>query len=309
MNDTSGRDVLVAARRERERRALTLSLWFSIVLGVAAVLVGLLTGTRIIVFDGAYMGIGLLLTWISLRAARAAAGGPTPRFPFGRDALAPLVVVIQGLALAGTLIAAAGDAIIVIRDGGTPVEPWTIGIYGALTAAFGFAIALWLPRAAPQSDLVAAEVAQWRAGAGLSLVMVVGAVAAGVLGATPARGLVEFVDPVLVLVACAMLATIPLRLIRSGVNELLEGAPTAEMAAEIDRAVLAVQQRFGLPEPVVRAGKVGQKVYLEVDFVIDAAEWDVRAEDEVRRAVLDGLAHLGMDVWASVSLTADIDLT
>jgi hypothetical protein len=38
-----------------------------------------------------------------LKASSASAAGPTRRFPFGRDALTPLVVLIQGLAVAGTL--------------------------------------------------------------------------------------------------------------------------------------------------------------------------------------------------------------
>lgn len=48
------------------------------------------------------MEIGLLLSVASAQAAAAAAVGPSPRFPFGRDAITPLVVLIQGLAIAGT---------------------------------------------------------------------------------------------------------------------------------------------------------------------------------------------------------------
>ncbi|WP_336642387.1 cation transporter [Microbacterium sp. MMO-56] len=116
------------SRRRRERRALTASLILSVVLAISALVVGILAGIRIIVFDGAYMAIGWILSWASLRAARAAASGPTRRFPFGRDALAPLMVVIQGLALAGTLVLAFGDALVVIRDGGSEVNVLVISM-------------------------------------------------------------------------------------------------------------------------------------------------------------------------------------
>lgn len=291
-----------------ERRALLASLWISVAIAVGALILGVLSGTRIIVFDGAYMGIGLLLSWASLQASSASAIGPTRRFPFGRDALTPLVVLIQGLAIGGTLLFAVGDAIVVIRDGGSPVNPIVIAIYGAITAATGFVVAWWVQRAAADSDLVAAEVAQWRAGSVLSVMMMVGAAGAVILQAAGLHTVALYVDPVLVLVACLILAIIPVRLIRSGLNELLEGAPSAELDAAIDDAVERVRAEFALQQPTVRSGKVGRKLYVEVDFIVSGADWDVAEEDAVRRAIVSALEPLGLDVWAYVALTADPDL-
>lgn len=298
----------LSQRRANERRALTVSLVLSVVLAVAALVVGIVTGTRIIVFDGAYMAIGLVLSWASLQAARAAASGPTRRFPFGRDALAPLMVVIQGLALAGTLIYAFGDALVIIRDGGSEVNVLVISIYGLVTGVIGFGVAWWLGRSARGSDLVTAEAAQWRAGSVLSVIMVVGAIAVAVLALTPLRELARFADPVLVIIACVVLASLPTRLVRSGVNELLEGAPPPALASQIAAAIEGVRAEFGLPEPVMRAGKVGLKVYVEVDFVVPPQIWSLSQEDDVRRAVIQGLAPIEMDVWAYVALTSDAAL-
>lgn len=282
-----------------------MSLVFSVVIAVGALILGVVTGTRIIVFDGAYMAIGLVLTWASLQAARAAASGPTRRFPFGRDALGPLMVVIQGLALAGTLVVAAGDALVVIRDGGAEASVLVISLYGLVTGVIGLGGAWWLRRAAHGSDLVAAEAAQWQAGSVLSVIMVVGAGVVVLLDLTSYRDLARFADPVLVLVACGVLAAVPVRLVRSGINELLEGAPPPRLAAKITAAIETVRARFDLPEPIVRAGKVGMKVYVEVDFVVPPGAWDVAQEDEVRRAILAALDPLELDVWAYVAVTAD----
>lgn len=291
-----------------ERRALGISLWVSVGSAAGAIMLGVLSGTRIIVFDGAYMGIGLILTAISLKASSASAGGPTRRFPFGRDAFTPLVVLIQGLAVAGTLLVAAGDAVVVIRDGGSPVSAAIIAVYGVITAAIGFALVWWMGRAAPDSDLVVAEIAQWRAGAILSVMMVLGAVVALVLQGLGLDDVALYVDPVLVLVACLILAYIPVGLIRTGLNELLEGAPSKELDAAITDAVQAVRQEFGLQKPLIRSGKVGRKLYVEVDFVVAGTDWNVGEEDAVRRAVVKALEPLGLDVWAYVALTAAPDL-
>lgn len=292
-----------------EQRSLRMSIALSVALAVIALIVGMLSGTRIIIFDGAYMLIGLILSWASLKASTTVAAGPTSRFPFGRDALAPFVVAIQGVAIAGTLLYAAGDAVVVIRDGGSAVNPVVIVTYGAITAGVGWFAASWLPRIARGSDLVVAEAAQWRAGAVLSIVMAAGAVAAMIIEGTEIREIVQYIDPILVLISCAILAPIPVRLIRSGLNELLEGAPPAAVADEIVRIVAQVRERFALGEPIVRSSKVGRKLYVEVDFVVMASQWDVSEEDDVRHAIIDGLAPLGLEVWASISLTTDPGLT
>ena len=292
----------------KEQRGLRLSILVSVALALVALIVGMFSGTRIIIFDGAYMLIGLILSWASLRASTAVAAGPTRRFPFGRDTLAPLVVAIQGVAIAGTLLYAAGDAVIVIREGGTDVNPVVIAGYGAVTAAAGVFIAWWLPRTARNSDLVAAEAAQWRAGAVLSVVMVVGAVAALIIESTELREVVQYIDPVLVLISCVILAPIPIRLVRAGLNELLEGAPPRATTDEIARVVERVRSQFTLGEPAIRSSKVGRKLYVEVDFLVPPSLWDVSEEDDVRHAIIHGLSHLGFDVWATVTLTTDRNL-
>ena len=85
----------------------------------------------------------------------------------------------------------------------------------------------------------------------------------------------------------------------------LEGVPPAEIGDAVGATVEEVRARFGLDEPIVRLHKLGPKLYVEVDFVVEAGEWDVSEEDAVRRAVVEGLAPLGLDVWAYVELTTD----
>lgn len=294
---------------DRERRALRFSLGTSVAIAVAAIILGVAVGSRVVIFDGVYMAFGLLLTAASLLAARAVAAGPTRRFPFGREALAPLVVVAQGLAIALALVLAAADALVAIRDGGSHTNAWAIGVYGAATSVVGFVVAMILVREAGHSDIVRAEAAQWRSGSILSIMMIIGALFVPLIRLSAWPGLANYIDPILVLLAVLVLAAVPIRLLRSGLQELLESAPPPELAHAIDEAVEQVREQHNLPEPIVRSGKVGQKLYVEVEFVITDPGWSVAHEDAVRRGIVTRLRPLGFDVWASVSVTLDPELT
>ncbi len=204
------------------------------------------------------------------------------------------------------MLYAAVDAVTVIRGGGTPVAPETVLAYGVLSALVSLLVAWRLSRLS-DSELVAAEVAQWKAGVSLSAVIAVGGAITLWLDGGAWQDAAVYADPVLVLVACALIVPVPFRLLRSAGLELLEGAPPPAVQAEIAAAIGQVRARFGLPEPFVAATKLGARLYLEVVFVVDLG-WQVAEEDAVRRAILDRLEPLRYDIWANVELTTDEDL-
>lgn len=291
-----------------ERAALLVSVAASAVAGGGAVVWGVLAASGVLVFDGVFLLAGILLSAVSLAAARTAAAPPTVEYPFGKHAVTPLAVALQGAALLGTVAYAVADAVTTLLAGGSDASPSTMLVYGVTSGAVSVAVAWWLRRRAPGSDLVEAEVAQWRAGAVLSAVVGLGGAAALVLDARGVTTATAYADPVLLLVACAVILPVPVRLVRAAARELLEAAPPAPVRDALARAVADARAEFGLPEPVVRATKLGRRLYVEVDFVVAPGTWDVDAEDRVRRAVtsrLDGLGGLGGDVWATVEVTTD----
>jgi predicted Co/Zn/Cd cation transporter (cation efflux family) len=307
--DGRGSPELVAAPAPAgERRAILGSIVAAGAMGAGAVVWGVAAQSRVLMFDGVFVLLGIVLSALSLMASRAATSLPSARFPFGKRAVTPLAIAVQGAALLGTLLFAAADAVAIVVAGGSDVAAATVVAYGLLSMACSFAVTAWLSRRATGSDLVVAEVAQWRAGTVLSLVYAAGASLALMLAGTSLDAVVRYVDPGLVLLACVVLAPIPVRLLRDAGLQLLEAAPPEPVRAALAAAVAHARAEFGLPEPVVRATKLGERLYVEVDFVVPAGAWDVVGEDRVRRALIGRLDLLGYDVWANVELTADPEL-
>lgn len=288
-----------------ERRALLLSLVATSVLSAGAIVWGVLSGARVILFDGVYMLASVVLVSVSLLASRAATSAPTREYPFGRHGATPLAVALQGSALLGTVVYGAADAIGVLAGGGSEAAAGSVLAYGVLTAVISALIMLALRRTAQDSDLARAELVSWRAGTLLSLVVAIGGAVALVLTRTGARQAASYVDPVLVLVACAAIAPMAISLVRDGVRELLEAAPTPDVRQDIEALVDAARAEHDLPDPTIRSTVLGQRLYVEVDFVVAPGRWTVDDEDTIRHAVLDRLQTLAFQVWATVELTTD----
>lgn len=296
------------AATRAERRALTVSLVSSGLLGAVAVLWGLAARADVLVFDGVYMLAGIALVAVSLLASRAAASAPSRRFPFGRHAATPLTVAMQGAAILATLLYGAVTAVATLVAGGSAAEGGAILAYGAVSGVVSLLVAAVLRRLAPDGDLARAEIVSWRAGAAMSAVVAVGGLVAILLQDGGHHRAASYVDPVLVLVAVASVAPLPVRLMREGMHELLEGAAPGDVLAAVGRAVEDARAGFDLPDPLVRATKLGRRLYVEVDFVVETARWDVDDEDRVRHAVTAALEALPFDVWANVELTTDREL-
>ncbi len=281
------------------------SIGVAVAISIVAIVGGILAGSRIILFDGVYGLIGLWLTWVMLRASRVVDEGPTARFPYGRESLTPLAIIVQGIAMLGTLLLAALDAVVLILDGGSDVAPLSVVTYGLFSAITSAVFTAHLLRRAGGSELVRVEALQWRAGAVRNGVMVIGATVAILIAGTAAGGIVRFLDPILVLVAVAMLAPIPIRFLRSGINELLEGAPDSEVHQQVHAAVASICDRHELRDPRVRMTKLGRKLYVDVEIVVPPKSWTIEGQDALRRELLDGLATLDYELWATITLTTD----
>jgi predicted Co/Zn/Cd cation transporter (cation efflux family) len=294
-----------ASGSAREQRLLVQSMVLGGTFGVVGVVWGLAAGSQIILFDGVYASLAILLSWLSLRASQLVAAGATVRYPYGREALAPLVIAVQGMALLGTCLYAIVTSVQSILEGGSEVDAGSAALYGLITTLGALAVWFHLRRYAAQSELVGAETAQWAAGWLLSLGMLVAFGAVLLLEGTSYDAIARYVDPVLVLVVCVAFLPAPFRMVRTTVVELLEGAPPSHVQAPVRAVVDEVTEEFGLAEPVVRMSKLGTKLYLEVDYLVEAGRWDVSDADRVRHALRDRLTRLPYTVWLNVDLSTD----
>jgi predicted Co/Zn/Cd cation transporter (cation efflux family) len=291
---------------ERETAALRLSAASSLALAVLGIAWGLAAASQVILFDSVYALVGFVMAWLSLRAAALVEAGPTPHYPFGREALAPLVVAGQAVVLLGTFGYAVVDAISVILLGGSETELGSALVYAVITTAVCVAVHRVLLRVQEGSDLVAAEAMQWRAAVLLGIAMTLGFAGAVILTYTEWSWFAAYVDPLLVLLVAVLILPAPVRLLRQAFRELLEGAPGADISDPIHAAVTEIRTEFGLPEPTVKIGKLGRKTYVELDFMVSTDEgWTVDDADRFRRRLMTALSEPGRLLWINAELHTD----
>jgi predicted Co/Zn/Cd cation transporter (cation efflux family) len=287
-----------------ERRALRLSIITGLSLAVLGIAIGVLSGSQMILFDGFYTFLGIFLTWMAMRVSRLVEGGPTERFPFGREALVPLIIGIEGVALLATCAYASFNAITtMVRGGAAPPDVASLA-YALVALVVPLYIWWQLRKVGQRSELVRAEALQWLSGAGIGLAIATAFVIARAVRGTSWAPLAHYVDPALVIAASAMFVVPPWNMVRTTFFELIEGVPDATLADTAHEALDGVATRFGLHDRRLRMTKVGRKFYAEIDFVVTPT-WGVTDSDAVRLAVTEALRAIPHDLWLTIEFTTD----
>ena len=291
-----------------EAAALRLSLVATSVLAVLGLGWGLISDAGVVLFIAVYLLASVVLVSVSMVAARAASTAPSPKYPFGRHAATPLATALQGATLVGTLVYGVVQSARVFIEGGSDAPPYAIYGFGVLLAGVSLIVVLLLRRSDPASVLARVELTAWRVRLVIGVVLIVGGLLAEVLNGRLAR----LVDPVLVLATFALIIPRALTLVRAGVRELLEAAPAPRLQTNIEHAVATGMAEVAdpdggrtLPVPSVRSAKLGQRLYVEVQFVVEPGLWRVEDEDAVREAITANLTRVGLDAWTTVVLTTD----
>ena len=296
------------AKSARDQRLLLFSIWASAGFAVLSSVWGILSGSSMIVFDGLYSFVSIGLSVLAVIALRFSRRGADERFPWGRDAAEPLVVVIKAATLAALCAYAAVGGILDIVNGGREVAVGSAVVYAVVATLGGLAVGLVLRRATRDgSNLVRAEAAEWLGDALLSVGVLIGFLFAYALVAAGRADLAAYVDPGMVTLVSLAFLWVPMKLIVSGLREILSMAPEAEVLAQLRACVAAVEERYAFSESFLRASKVGDRMDIEIDFVVDA-ESTVRTiadSDTVRQDLHEQLAALGYERSVVVTFTAD----
>lgn len=287
--------------RAAERRVLLISIAASAGLGALGVVWGIATRSQMILLDGAYAFVGIVLSGVLVAASSLSRREPSPRYPFGLEAVTPLAIAMQGLVLLATLLYAAYEAVLTIRTGGSDVVAlWAI-VYGVVVTVGSAAVTVWMRRASGSSDILGSETAAWAVATWRGVGMVAGFALLAVVVRTSLAPAAPYIDPAMVLVSCALLVATPVRMVRGTMVELLEGAPPEHVRTQVEAAVADVVASHALGDPELFSAKVGPKLYVELVAVADPG-LTIAEEDQVRAALRSQLADLPFDVWLTVEL-------
>ncbi len=127
---------------KNENRILTISALLASGFAAGGMVLGLLVGSIVIVFDGVYSLVSLLLTLLSLAASSYISKPSKSVFPFGKAVLEPIVIAIKAAVILVVVCFSLYSAISALMTGGREVDTSIATIFG-LVNVIGCGYAWW----------------------------------------------------------------------------------------------------------------------------------------------------------------------
>ncbi|WP_264875964.1 cation diffusion facilitator family transporter [Vibrio agarivorans] len=283
---------------QNENKLLKFSAVLSLSFAVMGIVLGWLIGSLVIIFDGTYSLMSLLLTLVSLGASAYIAKPSKKHFPFGKAVLEPIVIAFKAVVILALVSTSLYSAITSLFNGGNDVDTGIAVLFGFINVA-GCGFGWWYigkQSSKFSSGLIEAEATQWKMDTLISVAVALGFIIAIVLTQTPFAHLAGYADPIMMLLMGAYFIKVPGEMLTGAMKELLKMSPTREVTQKVEKEVDALNQALNSDLEVAAVSKVGNELHVQVDIRTDEHQLDTRELSYTRKQLTNKLSSLSLDV-------------
>ncbi|MDO8827560.1 cation diffusion facilitator family transporter [Methylophaga sp.] len=254
-----------------ERQALFISALSAGLFAISGLIIGLWSGSVMILFDSAYSLLSLALASLSLLALKLANQPADGQYPFGRLTIEPIAVLVKGIVMALVCLFSVAFATMSLLQGGREVNidiALAFGLINVTGCAITWALIHHRQKQA-NTALLRAELRQWQMDTWLSAAVLLGFIIAFLIKQSPFAPLARFADPLMVLIIGTCFSVIPIKMITQAVKEILFASPSAEIQNDIKQR-MHLHGLF-LDEPL-RSAQVGSFLVAQLPPHINLAQ-------------------------------------
>lgn len=287
-----------------EKRILTFSALLASGFAGGGLVLGLMVGSLVIVFDGVYSLVSLLLTLLSLAVSRYIARPAKRQFPFGKAMLEPLVIAIKGSVILLIVSYSLYSAVQALMSGGREVDASIATIFGVVNV-IGCSYAWWhIAKKSKRfsSGLVEAEVKQWQMDTLLSVAVTLGFIAAWLVSLSPFAQYAVYADPVMMLLMSFYFIKVPLEMLAGALRELLMMKPDEEICHAVNEEVSALDKQVTQDLQVAGVIKVGRELRVRLDVHAQGQQVQVAELEKTRTVLKDKLSRLSLDLNLTMNI-------
>ena len=289
-----------------EKRILTFSALLASGFAGAGLVLGLLVGSLVIVFDGVYSLVSLLLTLLSLAVSRFIERPSKRQFPFGKAVLEPVVIAVKGSVILAIVSVSLYSAVTAMFTGGREVDAGIATLFGVVNV-LGCGYAWWYIANKSKrfsSGLIEAESKQWQMDTLLSVAVTLGFVTAWLVSISPFAKYAVYADPMMMILMSFYFIKVPFDMLMGALRELLMMKPDEAICNAVDKEVSALDNQGSQQLKVAAVTKVGRELRVNLDVHSKGQQVEVAELDKTRRVLKDKLSKLSLDLNLTMNIAS-----
>ncbi|AKK20401.1 cation transporter [Candidatus Liberibacter africanus] len=302
------------ARSKSEESLLKLSICVTILMASANLIVGVITGSSSIVFDGFYSYLDAGMTTLSLIVAKLISRDVLEEnyserkryFQFGFWHFEPIVLAFNSIILIFVTLYEFLVSIMTVISGGHDINFEKAVIYSFIAACVCFAMGTYERRCNRdiKSDFIALDAKSWIVGGFLLLAVVIVFLCGISLRDGIYDWLIPYVDPVVLMSICLFILPTAIYTMKSATFEIFQMTPI-DLDIQVRESLYPIVVRHGFIDFYTYVTKVGRSRFIEIYLIVPPHYPINRIEslDAIRHEVGGAVGGLGEERWLTISFT------
>lgn len=277
---------------------------FFAVLGIAW---GWAIDSEMIAFDGLYSLVSLFLSIFAIMVTTFISKNDFKRYPFGKAALEPIIVIIKSIVLLGMCLITLSNAVKEVLAGGNNVDAGFAMFYAIVSSVGCTIVYSYMKKSSKKlnSEIVKAESNQWLMDTILSVGVLVGFMISMVLSILGLSEISRFVDPAMVIVTSLIFLKVPIASLIGAFREVIHVKADDEINKDIYTLVKELEEEYNMEDSIARVAKMGRELRIEIDFVVskDSKIKSLDDMDKLREIIDEETNHFELQKWLNVNFT------
>ncbi|MFY2506941.1 cation diffusion facilitator family transporter [Vibrio pectenicida] len=289
-----------------EKRILIFSAFLALGFAIGGLVLGTLVGSLVILFDGVYSSVSLVLTLLSLIVSKYIQNPSRHHFPYGKAVLEPVVIAIKGSVILLIVSYSLYSAVAALFTGGREVDVSIATLFGAINV-LGCGYAWWhIARKSKRfsSGLIEAEAKQWQMDTMLSVTVTLGFVFAWTITLSPFERYAVYADPIMMVLMSFYFIKVPAIMLKQSIREMLMMSPSTDILAVVDREVCALDKQVKQHLEVDAVTKVGRELRVSLNVHSNDKQLAIADLDKTRRILKHQLAQLPLDLKLELNIAS-----
>lgn len=269
------------------------------------IILGLVSESKMILFDGIYSIISLMLGVLSVYISKFISKPNYKYFPFGKYIFQPLMVLLSSSVLIVLGLMGVINSISDILSGGREINTGVGLVYGGVTFVGCGLVAYTLYRNIDKSELIKSEFVQWFMDTLLSIGIIIGFVVSIVLNNTQFAWISNYIDPIMVILAGIVILFLATKLFINNIREVLTLPPPKPIQNDITQVTKALNKEYNVASESLHISKMGTVLYIDlINYIED--DRLVSSNDQYTYKYREKLSKVySDDLWLNVIFTRD----
>ncbi len=254
------------AYKYKESFAIKLSIYGSLIMAITGILASIYGNSISLLFDALFTLIAMTISIAGLSISKLLKIKYSSRFNFGYYSFEPLFVLINGLLLMTLAVSLFISSIQTIFNGGRIIELAVVIEYlmFSVIVCSGLTFILKYYAKKTKSEILIIESINWMLDALISVIVLIVFLMSIGLKNTQYSFLIPFLDPGITIILILFFVYQPIKLIKSGIFDLLLAAPPKKFIEEIKEKLISNKHKYGFVEIKIYAAKIGRTTYIEI---------------------------------------------